>query len=390
MPDPSLPVVPPAADSPLQWPRSAYVHVPFCRHRCAYCNFAVVAGRDELAENYLQAVQLEWERRGQPGPVDTLYFGGGTPTQLSLPQLEQLCRLAAQWHPLARGGEWTIEANPDDVDEPLVALLVAVGVTRVSLGSQSLAAQKLQALDRSHTPEAIVRAAGLLQAAGLQVAADLIFAAPGESLAAWRTDVAAMIALAPDHVSTYGLTFERGTRFWSERLRGDLVEADEELQRDMYAAAIDELTAAGFEHYEISNFARPGRRSRHNEAYWAGAEYFAVGPGAARYVAGVRETNHRSTTTYLRRVLAGESPVAEREQLDSDARARERLIFGLRRTEGVCRDWFQEQTGLSLDELAGAAIGKYVQLGLLVDDGGCIRLTRDGLFVSDAIWPDLL
>ncbi|MAT68372.1 MAG: coproporphyrinogen III oxidase [Planctomycetaceae bacterium] len=380
----------PAASPPLNLPRSAYVHVPFCRHRCGYCNFAVVAGRDDLADAYLTAVEREWQSLGQPRPVDTLYFGGGTPTQLALPQLQQLCQLARQWHPLAADGEWTVEANPDDVDAPLVELLAGVGVTRISLGSQSLNAAKLAALDRTHSPEAVRRAAELVQAAGLQLAADLIFAAPGETLAEWRADLAEMIALAPDHVSTYGLTIERGTRFFGQQQRGAVVEVDEQLQRDMYAAAIDELSAAGLEHYEISNFATPGRRSRHNEAYWAGAEYYAVGPGAARYVAGVRETNHRSTTTYLRRVLAGESPVELREQLDPESAARERLVFGLRRLQGVSRDWFHEQTGFQVDQLAGPAIAKYASLGLLADNGARVQLTREGLFVSDAIWPDLL
>ncbi|MCA9237747.1 MAG: radical SAM family heme chaperone HemW [Planctomycetales bacterium] len=375
---------------PTTSPRSAYVHVPFCRHRCAYCNFTVVAGRDELAQQYLAAVAREWSRLEQPQTVDTLYFGGGTPTQLTLPQLEQLLELAARWHPLAAGGEWTVEANPEDVTGPLVDLLLAAGVTRVSLGSQSLSAAKLVALDRQHAPGAVASASRLIRTAGLQLATDLIFAAPGETLADWCDDLAATLALSPDHVSTYGLTFERGTQFWSRLTRGQMSEADEELQREMFAAAIETLAAAGFEHYEVSNFARPGRRSRHNEAYWAGAEYFAVGPGAARYVAGVRETNHRSTTTYLRRVLAGQSPVAQREQLAPDESARERLIFGLRRLEGVERSWFRARTGFEMDELAGPAIARFVELGLLVDDGAAVRLTRDGLFVSDAIWPDLL
>ena len=158
----------------------------------------------------------------------------------------------------------------------------------------------------------------------------------------------------------------------------------------MYALAIDRLTAAGFEHYEVSNFARPGCRSRHNQTYWSGDGYFAAGPGAARYVDGVRETNHRSTTTYLRRVLAGESPVAEREQLSPEARARELLVFGLRRMEGVSRSEFRERTGFDIDALVGGRCRKFVALGLLADDGERIRLTREGLFVSDAMWPELL
>ncbi|MEM1304023.1 MAG: coproporphyrinogen III oxidase family protein, partial [Planctomycetota bacterium] len=172
--------------------------------------------------------------------------------------------------------------------------------------------------------------------------------------------------------------------------RGQLVERPEELQRDMYAYAIDRLGEAGFEHYEISNFARPGLRSRHNEAYWLGHEYFAEGPGAARYVAGVRETNHRSTTTYLQRVLAGGSPVAEREELSAEDRARERLVFGLRRLEGVGRNEFRIATGFEIDTLAGTAVSRFVEQGLLDDDGDRVRLTREGLMISDALWPELI
>ena len=193
---------------------------------------------------------------------------------------------------------------------------------------------------------------------------DLIFATPGETLDEWAADLEAAIALEPDHISTYGLTFERGTAFWTRRERGELAEVDEELQREMYALAIDRLTAAGYEHYEVSNFARPGRRSRHNQVYWSGDGYFAAGPGAARYVDGVRETNHRSTTTYLQRVLAGESPVAEREQLDAEARARELLVFGLRRIEGVARRDFAARTGFEIDELDRRAAQEIRRPGL--------------------------
>ena len=194
--------------------------------------------------------------------------------------------------------------------------------------------KSLRLLERDHSGHEISRAVELARGAGMHVALDLIFATPGETLDQWLADVDAAIALEPDHISSYGLTFERGTAFWSRRLRGELAGADEELERDMYAAVIDRLTAAGFEHYEVSNFARPGRRSRHNQAYWSGDGYYAAGPGAARYVDGVRETNHRSTTTYLRRVLAGESPVAERERLDPEARARELLVFSLASDRG--------------------------------------------------------
>lgn len=379
-------------------PRSAYVHVPFCARRCGYCNFTLVAGRGDLVERYLQAIELELAQLGGPrevgstelAEVDTLFFGGGTPTFLSPDQMRRLAQTVLKRHPLADGYEWTVEANPNDVDSPMLDTLAELGVNRLSLGAQSFRADKLRLLERDHTALDVERAVRLARGAGMAVALDLIFATPGETLAEWAADLEAAVALQPEHVSTYGLTFERGTTYWGRLARGDLTEVDEETQRDMYLLAIDRLASAGLPQYEISNFARPGCRSRHNEAYWLGHEYFGYGPGAARYVGGVRETNHRSTTTYLKRVLSGTSPVAECERLDPERRARELLVFGLRRIDGIQRQAFAQRTGHDVDTLVGGPLRKFVDLGLLVDAGGQIRLTREGLLVSDAIWPEML
>jgi putative oxygen-independent coproporphyrinogen III oxidase len=371
-------------------PRAAYIHVPFCRHRCGYCNFTLVAGRDDLVNDYLRAIEIELSWLTTPREMDTLYFGGGTPTFLTLQQLRQLARVASRWFPLNTDAEFTVEANPADVDAALADTLAELGVTRVSLGGQSFRDEKLRLLERDHRAGNVALAVKLVRERGMRAGLDLIFATPGETLNQWRDDVEAAIGLEPDHVSTYGLTVERGTAFWARRLRGELVEVDEELQRDMYALAIDRLSTVGFEHYEVSNFARPGCRSQHNQTYWSGDGYLAAGPGAAWYADGVRETNHRSTTTYLQRVLAGESPVSEREVLSAEARARELLVFGLRRMEGVSRLDFAARSGYEIDELVGRPLRKFVELQLLEDDGERVRLTREGLFVSDAIWPELL
>jgi oxygen-independent coproporphyrinogen III oxidase len=344
---------------------------------------------------------MEVAAGGEQNEIETLYFGGGTPTYLAPEHLRQLAKSVLSWHPFAeaspsssligkRSYEWTVEANPTDIDAPMIETLSEMGVTRMSLGGQSFRKAKLRQLGRDHEAEDIRRAFSLARSANLQIALDLIFATPGETLDDWAKDIDAAIALSPDHISTYGLTFERGTAFWSRRLRGELTEVDEALQRDMYALAIDRLTSAGYEHYEVSNFARPGRRSRHNQVYWSGDGYFAYGPGASRYIGGVRETNHRSTTTYLKRVLAGKTPVAEREELLPEARARELLVFGLRRIDGISHREFRERTGFEIDALIAEPQRKFIGLGLLVDDGERIRLTREGLFVSDALWPEML
>ncbi len=371
-------------------PRAAYVHVPFCARRCGYCNFTLVAGRGDLIEQYLQAIEIELSALGQPREVDTLFFGGGTPTQLRGKHLDTLLDSVLAWHPLAPGGEFSVEANPADLDADMVRQLADRGATRISLGAQSFQEKKLRVLERDHTAEQIRRSVRWLRDASLTVSLDLIFGAPGEKARDWQADLQSALTLDPEHISTYGLTFERGAAFWGRLKRGEIAAAPEELERGMYAAAIDSLTAHGFEHYEVSNFARPGRRCRHNETYWSGDEYFAVGPGASRYVNGARETNHRSTTIYLKRVLGGKSPVAESEQLSSEDRARELLVFGLRRIAGVERQWFHCKSGFDLDTLAGETIAKHVALGTLEDNGHRIRLTSEGLFISDAIWPDLL
>lgn len=377
----------PAVHAP---PRAAYVHVPFCRHRCGYCNFTLITGRDDLIGDYLRAIELELVSQQTPREVDTLYFGGGTPTHLLPAQLRTLADIVLCHHPLAAGYEWTVEANPADITPEMIAALAELGVTRLSLGSQSFRLEKLRLLERDHNAADIRRSVEVAADAGLEVSLDLIFAAPGETLAQWKADLDAAIALAPGHISTYGLTFEQGTEFWNSRHRGDLTEADEELQRNMYALAIDGLTAAGYEHYEVSNFARPGRRSRHNEVYWSGDGYYAYGPGASRYVGGIRETNHRSTTSYLQKVLAGESAVADREELSPEARTREFLVFSLRRIEGLSRRIFTARTGYTIDAVIAPQLEKFISLGLLTDDGDRVRLTREGLYISDAMWPEML
>jgi oxygen-independent coproporphyrinogen-3 oxidase len=269
-------------------------------------------------------------------------------------------------------------------------VLAAAGVTRVSLGAQSFDEKKLHQLERDHGPTDIERSFANVRHFAHSVSLDLIFGVPGETLDGWKRDLELALQLQPDHVSTYGLTFEKGTAFWNRLTQGELARIEEEIERQMYELAIDTLTAAGFEHYEVSNFARAGHRCRHNENYWLGGQYFAAGPGAARFLAGRRETNHRSTTTYLSRVLARQSPVAESEVLGPEDAARERLVFALRRLEGIDPEQFAAATGFTVEHLGGDALPKLVDLGLLDWSASRLKLTRRGLLVSDAIWPEFL
>jgi oxygen-independent coproporphyrinogen-3 oxidase len=375
---------------PWLWPRAAYVHVPFCAHRCGYCDFAIAVGQDQQIELYLDALARELTGLGRPQPVDTLFLGGGTPTYLSARQLQRLLREVTGWLPLRPGHEFTIEGNPGTLDADKVAVLAGHGVTRVSLGAQSFRPPLLRVLERDHAPADVPRAVGAVRERIAEVSLDLMFGVPGQSLADWQADLEGALALAPDHVSTYGLTYEKGTPLWKQRERGEVRPLEEDTELALYAHAIDALQEAGFEHYEISNFARPGRRSRHNQVYWANYAYFGFGMGAARYVLGRRELNTRDLHGYTRRVLAGESPVFQSEELAPPERARETLAVQLRRAEGVERPAFREQTGFDLDEVAGPAIARHVELGVLDDDGTRVRLTRRGKYVADAVIANLL
>lgn len=373
-----------------QTPRAAYVHVPFCRHRCGYCNFTLVAGRDDLISAYLKAIQRELSTFESPQVVDSLFLGGGTPTHLPERELDHLLTTVTTSFVLAPDGEFSIEANPVDITRSKAGLLAAHGVTRLSLGIQSFHGPKLQILERDHDRQQIHSAVGHARDAGIHVALDLIFGVPTETLAVWADDLNDAIALQPQHLSTYGLTWEKGTSFWSRKLRAILSPIDEELEARMFEMAIDRLVSRGFEHYEVSNFAQAGHRCRHNETYWTGRPYYAVGPGAARYVDGRREVNHRSVTTYLRRVLAGESPVHESESLDLEDIARERLVFGLRRLEGVNRRDFKFETGYEMEELGAESLQRFVANHHLEWRNDHLRLTRQGLMVSDSLWPAFL
>ena len=370
--------------------RSVYVHVPFCAHRCPYCNFTLIAGRPDLHEAYLDAIELELSTLPDVLEIDTLFFGGGTPTELNCQQLDRLFSIVQNKFQLLGDGEFSIEANPKDITSGLLEVIKRHGVNRVSLGAQSFDNHKLKVLGRDHQAIHIHQAMELLVPKVDSVSLDLIFGTHGESMETWNADLNQAIDLKPQHLSTYGLTYEKGTQYWKSLQSGVLELTDEEVERNMYEHAIDHLAGVGFEHYEVSNFARPGFRCRHNQVYWTGKAFHAFGPGAARFVNGVREVNHRSTTKYLNDVLAGKSAVGEREELSPIDRARERLVFGLRRLEGVCIETLEEEVGFTLSEICGSEIDQLESRGLLQNQAGHIKLTRSGLLVSDSIWPRIL
>lgn len=374
---------------------SAYIHVPFCRHRCGYCDFTLIAGRDDLVPAYLAG--LARELRSHPSdhptdatPLETLFLGGGTPTH---PGVDDLRRLFAQ---LRARFTWTnatevsVEANPLDLDDAKLDLLTSSGVNRISLGVQSFSAAHLATLERDHRPADLETILPRVRAAIPNVAVDLIFGIPGQTLADWERSLDAVLAQDVAHVSTYGLTFESGTAFETRRLRGQLAPVAEELERAMYGLAMDRLTAAGFVQYEISNFARPGRECRHNLVYWDGGEYHAYGPGAARFHGRRRETNVRSVLGWLAKLDRGERPVGEREDLSDETWIRERIFLGLRKLAGIDLADFARRTGRDLESFAAEAVGLNLSRGWLERTASHLRLTREGCFVADRVVTEFL
>lgn len=377
-------------DPTFSEPRAAYIHVPFCAHRCGYCDFTLVAGKDHLLDDYSRALERELQSLKTRRTVDSLFFGGGTPTHLSPANLQKLFGIVLRWFTMSPECEFSVEANPADLSNENINVLSDAGVNRISLGVQSFDSSMLQLLERNHDQADVVDTINRLKHSFSNISLDLIFGVPGQTLALWVHSLHQALQLEPQHISTYGLTYEKGTAFWSRRESGELTAVADELEREMYAAAMDELPRGGFEQYEISNFAQPRFRCRHNEVYWKGLPYFAFGPGAARYMSGRRETNHRSVTTWIQRLLAGDSGVGESEELSSNERARELIVLGLRRTQGISKDGFAKRVGRTLDSLVGDVIKRNLESGLLEETGSHIRLTREGRFFADSVVVDFL
>ena len=365
-------------------PRAAYIHVPFCRHRCGYCNFSVIADRDDLIQRYLFAIDRELELLARP-QIDTIFIGGGTPTHLDIAQLTRLLTIIERRFDLAEHTEWSVEANPEDITNEKVDLLATHGVNRISLGVQSFNNDKLRVLERGHDGFAVQQSIKTVASMIGNVSIDLIFAAPGETIESWGADLETALSLPIQHLSTYALTFEKGTSFWSRRAKGRLRQLDDELETEMYLLARSRAAAAGFSQYEISSFARDRFRCRHNIAYWRGDGWYGAGPGAARFVGGKRETNHRSTTTYLKRIEAGENTVAETEVITPMVLAKERVAFGLRVIDGVSLKAIQASTGFDIRRLCQTAINESIAEGFIDNHGDVIALTERGVLFADLV-----
>ncbi|PYP75246.1 MAG: coproporphyrinogen III oxidase [Gemmatimonadetes bacterium] len=320
-------------------PRHVYLHVPFCARRCSYCDFSIAVRRDVPVDEYLSALDAELSVRfggDAPAAVDTIYLGGGTPSRLGGVGVAGAIALVERHFPLASGGELTIEANPEDVDARAVEAWLAAGVNRLSLGSQSFDDRVLAWMHRTHDGSAIERAVATARAGGIgNLSLDLIFALPAALGRDFEQDVRRLLALAPDHVSLYGLTVESATPLGRWVARGTAVERPEEGYEEEFLAAHTLLTAAGLEHYEVSNYALPGKRARHNSAYWAGVPYVGLGPAAHGFDGTTRRWNARAYASWRDALNSGADPVEGEEQLTEANRIAESVYLQLRSDGGL-------------------------------------------------------
>ena len=365
-------------------PTSAYVHIPFCTQICYYCDFSKVFIKNQPVDSYLEHLIEEYDSYDIK-KLRTLYIGGGTPTALSASQLAFLLEKLTDKLDLSYLEELTIEANPGDLDQEKIAVLKDSPVNRVSLGVQTFNDRMLKQIGRSHLEKDIYENIANLKKAGFDnISIDLIYALPKQTMEDVKTNVAKAIALDIPHMSLYSLILENHTVFMNRMRRGKLPLPKEDLEAEMFDYIIAELEKAGFEHYEISNFSKPGFESRHNLMYWDNAEYYGIGAGASGYVDGIRYKNYGPIRHYLHAVEAGNARVQE-EVLTLHEKMEEEMFLGLRKKSGVSKKRFEEKFGLSFEDQYGAVVSELTEQGLLVPDKDIVRMTKKGLFLGDTV-----
>lgn len=365
-----------------------YIHVPFCFHKCHYCDFySLVDSGDRQAVFVRRLIEeLEWSSQRHDLRPRTIFVGGGTPTLLRPELWQDLLEALRRLGTTSNVQEFTVEANPETVTPGLMTTLARGGVNRVSIGAQSFHSALLKTLERWHEPTSVGRAAGYVRDAGIEnVNLDLIFAVPGQTLDMLNADLDSALGLGPTHVSCYGLTYEPNTAMTTRLRLGQFAPAPEELEKQMYETVMDRLAGAGFEHYEISNWAQPGRRCAHNLMYWTNDNWLGVGPSAASHVAGHRWKNAAHLGRYLSQTPP---PTSDHEQLSPGRSVGEQLMLRLRLREGVTRSWLEKH--LAPDDPRRRTITELIQVGMLEWTDTHLRLTRRGLFVADPVIAKLL
>jgi len=369
-----------------------YIHIPFCTKRCLYCDFFSNTEM-KYKEPYLSAVIRELELRKdylEGEPVETIYFGGGTPSQLQAADFSRIFEAIHRLFDISPCAEITLEANPDDMTPGYVAGLQTLPFNRVSMGVQSFKEEDLRFLNRRHNREQALLAVDLCKKNGLEnISVDLIYGLPGQTLEEWKQNLDTVIHLDIPHISAYHLIYEEGTALYKLKEAGKITPVDEDLSVALFTSLIDRLTANGYLHYEISNFARPGMLSRHNSSYWIGKKYLGIGPSAHSYNGQNRQWNISSLPGYLQAIDKG-VPDIEIENLDINTRYNDFIITGLRTMWGIKFNEIQQQFGKDKLIYCQKQAAPYLKQGLLIEKDDTLTLSRNGIFISDSIMSDLL
>lgn len=372
-----------------------YIHVPFCAEKCHYCAFISNRPKKNDLEEYPALLMRELELNPHTtGPINSIYFGGGTPSLLQPPQIKEILDKIAVQSAILADAEITLEANPGTIDRTSLRAFHAAGVNRISLGVQSFSDHFLKCLGRIHTSEQSCQAFNYARQVGFNnISIDLIHSLPSQNIDHWRTELRHAIQLCPEHISIYGLTLEEGTLF--ERIypadNPDL--ADEDLSADMFEIADELLTESGFEHYEIANYARPGRQSQHNSGYWKRDGYLGLGVAAHSFLRkgyGVRFSNSGDLEEYRRLITSGQLKRIDKQHLTQNDAMAEYMFLGLRLSEGVRSHDFEREFGRSLESVYGAASSDLAKLGLIIQSNGVCSLTHRGMLLSNQVFARFL
>ena len=384
-----------------------YIHIPFCERKCNYCGFLSfvmkenndnyfklgenddIVGETASVKDYFDNLLKEIDNRGEylrdKYVVDTIFIGGGTPSAVDEEYIEKLLKKIKLHYDVHEDVEITIEANPNSLTEKKIVSYKNAGINRISIGVQSFDDDELRMLGRLHNEEMAIDKINLCRKLGIEnLSVDLIFDLPDQKFESWHRTLIKAISLGVDHISAYSLQIEEGTKFYREFKMGSLSTADDEKLRKFYDLAVNELTDAGYDHYEISNFSKPGFESRHNLMYWDNAEYYGIGAGASGYVNGVRYKNHGPIRHYLKAVEEGNARINE-EHLSLREQMEEEMFLGLRKKTGVSKARFEEKFGTSFENIYGQVVRDLCHQGLLQVEGQQIRMTKKGLFLGDTV-----
>lgn len=368
-----------------------YIHIPFCKTKCTYCDFYSITNfkqQDELVRAMLQ--EIEKRKSYLNGTISTIYFGGGTPSAISIVDIDLILKAIFSSFKVENDAEITLEANPDDLSLEYLIELGKIGVNRLSMGIQSFDDQQLKAINRRHTAESALNSVKIAKQAGFDnISIDLIFGLPEQNLESWKKQVDKAMTLDVQHISAYGLIYEKNTPLWRQMKSGKVIPADDETALEMYDYLVETCAGNGFEQYEISNFSKPGFRSQHNSSYWKQVPYLGIGPSAHSYDLHSRQWNISSIYQYCKNILK-DGAYFEKEILLEKDKYNDTVMVSLRTMEGINLDLIINQFGIKMRDFCVKSAEKYIENNKLRIEDNFLRLTSEGIMISDKILVDLM